>query len=280
VYGRTHGGVRLFKHLHVRCDGPKSTSFSSPGLPEVLNRTDVYPWNHKEVVFSHGVTVLECNVIVVLGKWIRKPTFHCVLGNSAHLEDYSEAETLIRRYPAEDAFCHRFANLRRSRREVRHGDREGKPRITRETDSLPCAARRPDQSGCKVAAISETTLPTPSPGDAAGIWQLIIHQTLTRPEDQGATSNRDWGPRADLHPALHDLALSSLGHTLVILQQAEALQLISQIHVGHFRPERGEREVCAYRGGFGGPREGRVIWEVQDCGNLVFPASSGCDSSK
>ena len=35
-------------------------------------------------------------------------------------------------------------------------------------------------------AVVATTLPTPSPGDVAGIWLLIIRSTLTRPEDQGS----------------------------------------------------------------------------------------------
>jgi len=41
--------------------------------------------------------------------------------------------------------------------------------------------RPPDQSGCKAAVIPSCN--TPLPGDAAGIWLLIIRLTLTRLED-------------------------------------------------------------------------------------------------
>jgi hypothetical protein len=64
-------------------------------LWEALNRIDVYPGNRKEVVLGHGVTVLERDVVLVLGKRVKKSTLHYGLGYSAYLEDDSEVETLV-----------------------------------------------------------------------------------------------------------------------------------------------------------------------------------------
>ena len=66
----------------------------------------------------------------------------------------------------------------------------------------------------------------------AGIWLLIIRSTLTRLEDQGS----HFGPRLVLRVDFIRFCMS-FGHTIVTLQQVEALQFILPIHVGYFGPE-------------------------------------------
>ena len=78
--------------------------------------------------------ILEGDVILVLANE-SKSTFRCMLSRSAHLED--DIETLLRRCPAEDTPRHRFANIRRSRTEARHGGRE--PRSTTSAHALKLA---------------------------------------------------------------------------------------------------------------------------------------------
>ena len=87
-----------------------------------LNRTDVYPWNHEEMVLSGRAAILEGEIILVLGERVR-PGIPLRALYVSHLED--NIETLLRRCPTEDALCHRLAKVRRGGPEARHDEREG-----------------------------------------------------------------------------------------------------------------------------------------------------------
>jgi len=73
------------------------------------------------MVFGGRVAVFEGDIIFVLCNYSRSTV--CCCESAAHLED--DVETLLRRCPAEDALCHRFANIRRGGPEARHDEREG-----------------------------------------------------------------------------------------------------------------------------------------------------------
>lgn len=79
------------------------------------------------MVLGGRPTVLECDITFVLANE-SKLRLRCTLGRSAYLKD--DIETLLRRCPAEDTLSHRLADVRRSRPEARHGQREPHIAIT------------------------------------------------------------------------------------------------------------------------------------------------------